>query len=79
MGGHGALICCLKNPGQYKAVSAFAPICNPISCAWGQKAFSGYLGENIGQWKDWDSTELIKNYNGPPLDILIDQVQHLLF
>ena len=29
MGGHGALICHLKNPGMYSAVSAFAPICNP--------------------------------------------------
>ena len=25
MGGHGALICHLKNPGAYKSVSAFAP------------------------------------------------------
>ncbi|XP_051153861.1 S-formylglutathione hydrolase isoform X2 [Leptopilina boulardi] len=73
MGGHGALICCLKNPGQYKTVSAFAPICNPVNCPWGQKAFSGYLGENQGQWKNWDATELMKIYNGPPLDILIDQ------
>ena len=29
MGGHGALICALKNPGMYKSVSAFAPICHP--------------------------------------------------
>ncbi|XP_043476969.1 S-formylglutathione hydrolase isoform X1 [Leptopilina heterotoma] len=73
MGGHGALICCLKNPGQYKTVSAFAPICNPINSPWGQKAFSGYLGENQDCWKKWDATELMKIYNGPPLDILIDQ------
>jgi len=75
MGGHGALICAFKNPGQFKTVSAFAPICNPILCPWGIKAFSGYLGgsEDNAAWKEWDATELAKKYNGPPLDILIDQ------
>ncbi|XP_017790071.1 PREDICTED: coiled-coil domain-containing protein 39 isoform X1 [Habropoda laboriosa] len=75
MGGHGALICALKNPGLYKTVSAFAPISNPIACSWGKKAFSGYLGgtETNVAWKDWDATELAKKYNGPPLDILVDQ------
>lgn len=29
MGGHGALIMALKNPGRYASVSAFAPIVNP--------------------------------------------------
>ena len=37
MGGHGALVCALKNPGMYKSVSAFAPICNPCECPWGRK------------------------------------------
>ena len=32
MGGHGALICALKNHGRYRSVSAFAPISNPINC-----------------------------------------------
>ncbi|KMQ93007.1 coiled-coil domain-containing protein 39-like protein [Lasius niger] len=75
MGGHGALICALKNPEQFKTVSAFAPISNPILCPWGKKAFSGYLGgpEDNVAWKEWDATELAKKYNGPPLDILIDQ------
>lgn len=75
MGGHGALICALKNPGLYKTVTAFAPISNPILCPWGKKAFSGYLGgaEGNDTWKEWDATELAKKYNGPPLDILIDQ------
>jgi len=73
MGGHGALICFLKNPGQYKSVSAFAPICNPMECAWGQKAFSGYLGDNKDDWKAYDTCELLKSYNGPPFEILADQ------
>ncbi|XP_066591061.1 S-formylglutathione hydrolase [Prorops nasuta] len=75
MGGHGALICALKNPGLYKSVSAFAPIANPINCEWGKKAFSGYFGDtdSNNEWKEWDATELSKKYNGPPLTILIDQ------
>nr|CAH7758232.1 unnamed protein product [Callosobruchus chinensis] len=74
MGGHGALICALKNPGMYKSVSAFAPICNPSQCPWGEKAFSGYLGpRESGDWANWDATELVQKYNGPPLELLIDQ------
>lgn len=74
MGGHGALICALKNPGKYKSVSAFAPISNPINCPWGQKAFSGYLGPDKESWKEWDACELVKVYEGPPFpSILIDQ------
>ncbi len=60
MGGHGALVIALKNPGRFRAVSAFAPICNPGKCAWGQKALAGYLGEDKNQWQQWDAAELIK-------------------
>lgn len=73
MGGHGALICAIRCPGLYKSVSAFAPIANPSNCDWGKKAFTGYLGENVELWKEWDATELVKNYSGPPLQLLIDQ------
>ncbi|KAF7540535.1 hypothetical protein G7Z17_g12172 [Cylindrodendrum hubeiense] len=71
MGGHGALTLYLKNPGQYKSVSAFSPICNPVNCPWGEKAFSGYLGENKEEWKKHDATELVKGWKGP-LNALID-------
>ena len=75
MGGHGALTIALKNPTLFKSVSAFAPICNPINCPWGVKAFSGYLGEeNKEKWKDYDACELAKNYKGPPRLIMVDQV-----
>lgn len=74
MGGHGALVSVLRNPAQYKSVSAFAPICNPTQCPWGEKAFTGYLGDNKSQWVEWDATELVKKYDGPPLTLLIDQV-----
>lgn len=73
MGGHGALISALKNPGMYRSVSAFAPICNPVNCPWGDKAFSGYLGSDRETWKSYDACELVKSYNGPPLEFLIDQ------
>jgi len=73
MGGHGALISYLKNPGKYASVSAFSPICNPTQCPWGEKAFSGYLGEDREAWKAYDATELMKAYDGPKGEILIDQ------
>jgi S-formylglutathione hydrolase len=73
MGGHGALICFLKNINLYQSVSAFAPIANPTQCPWGIKAFTGYLGSNQETWKDYDATELIKNYQGPPITLFIDQ------
>ncbi|KJE96801.1 esterase D/formylglutathione hydrolase, variant 1 [Capsaspora owczarzaki ATCC 30864] len=75
MGGHGALICALKNPGMYKSVSAFAPICHPTQCPWGTKAFSGYLGADKETWKEWDATLLTESYNGPRMEVLIDQVR----
>ncbi|KAI2637546.1 carbohydrate esterase family 1 protein [Xylaria nigripes] len=60
MGGHGALTLYLKNPGLFKSVSAFAPICNPALCPWGQKAFAGYLGdEDRGVWTLHDATALV--------------------
>lgn len=73
MGGHGALTLFLKNPGMYKSVSAFAPITNPSSCPWGEKAFKGYFGEDKEAWKEWDATELVRKWEGP-LDVLIDVV-----
>ncbi|XP_005112240.1 S-formylglutathione hydrolase isoform X1 [Aplysia californica] len=73
MGGHGALISALKNPGMFRSVSAFAPISHPTKCAWGKKCFGGYLGSDENVWREYDATELVKSYNGPPLDILVDQ------
>ncbi len=59
MGGHGAMICALKNPGMYRSVSAFAPICNPVACSWGQDCFAAYLGENREAWRAYDTTCLV--------------------
>ncbi|MBD1835634.1 S-formylglutathione hydrolase [Cyanobacteria bacterium FACHB-472] len=72
MGGHGALVCALRNPDIYKSVSAFAPIAAPMRCPWGQKAFSNYLGADQESWRDYDASELVLSakFNRP---ILIDQ------
>jgi S-formylglutathione hydrolase len=72
MGGHGALICALKNPKQYLSVSAFAPICAPSQAAWGEKAFTAYLGSDRKTWCNYDATELIKQTQ-LSYPILIDQ------
>lgn len=60
MGGHGALTIALKNPDKYQSVSAFSPICNPMKCPWGQKAFGAYLGDEQRLWEEYDASELIK-------------------
>jgi S-formylglutathione hydrolase len=73
MGGHGALICALKNPGHYRSVSAFSPITNPSQCPWGEKAFSHYLGNNTHAWKAYDTCELIRTSLTERLPLLIDQ------
>ncbi|GAB1538116.1 S-formylglutathione hydrolase [Scytonema sp. NUACC21] len=72
MGGHGALVCALRNPKQYKSVSAFAPIAAPMRCLLGQKVFSGYLGSDRETWRAYDASELVRQhrYHSP---ILIDQ------
>ena len=72
MGGHGALISALKQPGRYKSVSAFAPIGNPVNCAWGHGCFGAYLGDDQGEWKNWDATELIAS-GAPCPPMLADQ------
>ena len=72
MGGHGALICALKNPQQYLSVSALAPIAAPMNCPWGINIFSAYLGEEQQQWQEYDASELIKKTQLDSV-ILIDQ------
>jgi len=74
MGGHGALVLALKNPGKYTSVSAFAPIVNPSQVPWGQNAFSAYLGEDHADWAQWDSCALLHASQAEDtLAMLIDQ------
>jgi S-formylglutathione hydrolase len=74
MGGHGALVLALRNPGAYRSVSAFAPICAPSQCPWGEKAFGRYLGSDRDAWKDYDACALMASAQRPAFpQILIDQ------
>lgn len=72
MGGHGALTLALKNPGRWRSVSAFAPIASPMRCPWGEKALSGYLGENRQAWRRYDATALLDDGARLP-ELLVDQ------
>ncbi|MCP4386588.1 MAG: S-formylglutathione hydrolase [Hyphomicrobiales bacterium] len=72
MGGHGALVLSLRNPGRFQSVSAFSPISNPVNCPWGQKAFMAYLGNEMSAWADYDASLLMRGAtNGTPT--LVDQ------
>ena len=79
MGGHGALTLALRHPGVFKSLSAVAPICAPMRCPWGQKAFAGYLGDDRSAWADHDASVLMLGRGGRqgtppyPQGILIDQ------
>jgi S-formylglutathione hydrolase len=73
MGGHGALTLGLRHPGRFRSLSAFAPICAPMQCPWGHKAFSGYLGADTTTWAAHDATALVQGGAVFPQGILIDQ------
>lgn len=72
MGGHGALTLSLRDPGKYKATSAFAPIVSPLNCPWGEKALGGYLGPDRELWAEYDACALIAGGARLP-DLLVDQ------
>lgn len=72
MGGHGALVCALRRPERFGAVSAFAPIASPMRCPWGKKALSGYLGPDPELWEGYDATALARKSHWRSA-ILIDQ------
>jgi S-formylglutathione hydrolase len=72
MGGHGALVIALKNPGRYRSVSAFSPIVAPSQVPWGQKALAAYLGDAPEAWTQYDAVELVKSAR-EKLPLLVDQ------
>ena len=72
MGGHGALVMALRTPERYCSVSAFSPICHPMDCSWGQKAFGHYLGDDLEQWRQYDAVELMQRGN-ESISMLVDQ------
>jgi S-formylglutathione hydrolase len=72
MGGHGALTIALRNAGRFRSVSAFSPIVSPLRCPWGEKALSGYLGEDRADWRSYDACALIDD-GARVAEILVDQ------
>lgn len=72
MGGHGALVLALRNPGRYRSVSAFSPIVAPSEVPWGQKALGAYLGDDRDAWRAWDACALIADA-GERLPLMVDQ------
>ena len=72
MGGHGALVTALRNPGRYRSVSAFSPIVAPAQVSWGEKAFAAYLGDEREAWKAYDATELVASAS-ERLPLLVEQ------
>lgn len=73
MGGHGALVLALRNPGLYRSVSAFSPIVSPSRVPWGRKAFAAYLGPEEARWARQDAVELVRAGAAPELELLVDQ------
>ncbi|KAL4120320.1 hypothetical protein QTP88_013036 [Uroleucon formosanum] len=73
MGGHGALISALKNPGKFRSVSALAPVCNPSQSPDERLILKCYFGDDNKTMEKWDSTCLVADYKGPELNILIHQ------
>ena len=75
MGGHGALTIGLRNPGMYRSLSAFAPICTTLHSPWGQKALGYYLGNDTSTWHEHDAAEVARNVSDPAVfdKILVDQ------
>lgn len=72
MGGHGALVAALRNPGRYRSCSAFAPIVQPVTAAWSRPAFAAYLGPDEAMWRGWDAVALIEDGARAP-ELLVDQ------
>jgi len=75
MGGHGALIISLRNSERYQSASAFSPICHPVECPWGQKAFSAYLGDDKSRWAQYDASLLMSQIfdHDKQVPTLVDQ------
>jgi S-formylglutathione hydrolase len=72
MGGHGALVAALRNPGRYKSCSAFSPIVHPSTADWSRPALAAYLGEIESSWRKYDAVSLIEDGARLP-DLLVDQ------
>jgi S-formylglutathione hydrolase len=60
MGGHGALMIGTRNADAYRSVSAFSPIGAASKSAWGEQAFTAYLGNDRSSWLEYDAAAVIR-------------------
>lgn len=72
MGGHGALLVGLRNPGDYRSISAFAPISSAHQSEWGTRALEAFLGPYGPSWDLYDASKVVSSMSEAP-PILIDQ------
>ena len=72
MGGHGALVAALRNPGRYRSCSAFAPIVHPITADWSRPGLAAYLGDDPQRWRQYDAVALIEDGARVP-ELFVDQ------
>lgn len=71
MGGHGALVLTLRNPGRYISCSAFAPIVEPSKSDLARPAFEKYF-QSESEWASYDAIALLDQGCQCP-EILVDQ------
>ena len=72
MGGHGALVSALRNPGRWDSLSALAPVSNPTAVGHRGALFATALGPDPAAWREWDACELLRTRRFPG-HILVDQ------
>ena len=72
MGGHGALTIGTRNANNYRSISAFAPISAASLAAWGEQAFTAYLGQDRASWQQYDACAVIREQPSKHT-LLVDQ------
>ena len=64
MGGHGALTHCAAQSRIVSLGLGLRAHRGTEAVPWGQKAFTGYLGPDRGQWAQYDATEIVVGREG---------------
>jgi S-formylglutathione hydrolase len=72
MGGHGALVLALRNPGRYRSVSAFSPIVAPVAGAVGREGLCRLPGRGPQRLAAVGACALIASAQ-ERLPLLVDQ------
>jgi S-formylglutathione hydrolase len=73
MGGHGALTIGLRNAADWRSISAFSPISAATLSAWGEQAFTAYLGTDRSSWQPYDACAVIRRQPSRQHVLLVDQ------